>query len=268
MLPAFSWECLPKNPLSLSSRLRTCFATAYKTHKTQSRGGRSEGPCRKRHGLRSHLMAPPAAAGSKSRSINLWTQSFRRPQGGIMAGEGRERGGNFVGRGGLPTSNGFHSPLQMQKRFQMGSKQAREGGRETLEMVLLFSLLTEESVTRRRTDVMGKSRSQMQRRAASGSRHIDARARLHRVCLPKFDGAWIKRCERANERARKRRRPFWRLISARRDPLPPPSKRGERASEEGLRAKAKGPISPYFLASKDAGRSWGAGLAGNDSPKR
>ena len=31
--------------------------------------------------------------------------------------------------------------------------------RETLEMVLLFSLLTEESVTRRRTDVMGKSRS-------------------------------------------------------------------------------------------------------------
>ena len=23
---------------------------------------------------------------------------------------------------GLPTSNGFHSPLQMQKRFQMGSE--------------------------------------------------------------------------------------------------------------------------------------------------
>ena len=36
--------------------------------------------------------------------------------------QGRERGGNFVGRGGLPTSNGFHSPLQMQKRFQMGSE--------------------------------------------------------------------------------------------------------------------------------------------------
>ena len=155
----------------------------------------------------------------------------------------------------------FILPCKCKKGSKWDPK-ARE--RETLEMVLLFSLLTEESVTRRRTDVMGKSRSQMQR-AASNSRHIDAR--LHRVCLPKFDGAWIKRCERVNERARKRR-PFWRIISARRDPLPPPSKRGERASEEGLRAKAKGPISPYFLASKDAGRSWGAGLAGNDSPKR
>ena len=127
----------------------------------------------------------------------------------------------------------------MQKRFQMGSKQARERERETLEMVLLFSLLTEESVTRGRTDVMGKSRSRMQR-AASGSRHIDAR--FHRVCLPKFDGAWIKRCERASKRE-SAVRPFWRIISARRDPLPFPSRYGERASEAfGRRPKGQSPL--------------------------
>ena len=50
----------------------------------------------------------------------------------------------------------FILPCKCKKGSKWDPK-ARE--RETLEMVLLFSLLTEESVTRRRTDVMGKSPS-------------------------------------------------------------------------------------------------------------
>ena len=85
MSPAFTWECLLKSLLSLLSRLglASLQPTRPTNYKTQSRGECTERPCRKRQGLGSHLMAPPAAAaaGSKSRSINLWTQSFRRPQG-------------------------------------------------------------------------------------------------------------------------------------------------------------------------------------------